>query len=50
MALRLSALRRLAALYRKDDSWYSFLLEAESTTVLPEGLGELKNRTTSLGI
>jgi hypothetical protein len=43
----------LAALYPQvfifKDSWYSFLLEAESTPgpVRPEGLGELKKSTSS---
>jgi hypothetical protein len=35
--------RRPAALYSQEDSWYSFLLEAESTPraiVRLEGLGE----------
>jgi hypothetical protein len=39
-----------AALYPQEDSWYSFLLEAESTPeaiVRLEGLGQLKNPMTS---
>jgi hypothetical protein len=43
----------LAALYTQEDSWYSFLLEAEFTPgaiVQLEGLGQLKNSITSLGI
>jgi hypothetical protein len=38
-----------ATLYTQEDSWYSFLLEAESIPGL-EGLGKLKNSMTSLGI
>jgi hypothetical protein len=37
------------ALYSQEDSWYSFLLEAESSprpTVLLEGLGQLENPVT----
>jgi hypothetical protein len=36
-----------AALYPEEDSWYSFLLEAESTPkaiVRLEGLGKLKKK------
>jgi hypothetical protein len=40
----------LAALYPKEDSWYSFLLDVGSTTVKLEQLGQLKNPLTSLGI
>jgi hypothetical protein len=35
-----------AAFYPQEDSWYSFLLEAESTSGL-EGLGKLKKSTSS---
>jgi hypothetical protein len=35
-----------AAFYPQEDSWYSFLLEAESTPGL-EGLGKLKKSTSS---
>jgi hypothetical protein len=48
MVVRLSA-HAPAALYPQEDSWYSFLLEAESTpraTVQLEGLGQLKNTMT----
>jgi hypothetical protein len=51
MAVRLSALRA-AALYPQEDSWYSFLLEAESTPraiVRLEGLGQFKNPMTLSG-
>jgi hypothetical protein len=34
------------AFYPHEDSWYSFLLEAESTGRM-EGLGKLKNSTSS---
>jgi hypothetical protein len=47
MAVRLSALR---ALDIQEDSWYSFLLEAELTPgaiARLEGLGQLKNPMTS---
>jgi hypothetical protein len=40
----------LASLYPQEGSWYSFLLEAESTPraiMRLEGLGELKNPMTS---
>jgi hypothetical protein len=41
-------------LYPQEDSWHSFLLEAESTPgpyiVQLEGLGQLKNPMTSSGI
>jgi hypothetical protein len=43
-------------LYPQADSWYSFLLEAESqpsilgAIVQVEGLGQLKNPVTSLGM
>jgi hypothetical protein len=43
----------LATFYSQKDSWYSFLLEAESTQrpiVRLEGLGQLKNPTTPAGI
>jgi hypothetical protein len=54
MAARLSALRASRTLppgffiFFKD-SWYSFLLEAESTPrpVRPEGLGQFKKFTSS---
>jgi hypothetical protein len=50
MAVRLSALSP-AAFYPQEDSWYSFLLEAESTDpraiVRLEGLGKLKKFTSS---
>jgi hypothetical protein len=39
-----------AALYSQEDSWYSFLLEAESTPGRLEGLDQLKNPVTSSGI
>jgi hypothetical protein len=42
-----------SALYTQEDSWYSFLLETELTPgviVQLEGLGQLKNPMTSLGI
>jgi hypothetical protein len=42
----------LAALYPQEDSWYSFLLEAEFTPrviVWLEGLSQLKNPVTSSG-
>jgi hypothetical protein len=42
-----------AAFYPQEDSWYSFLLEAESTPraiVRLEGLSQLKNLMTSSGI
>jgi hypothetical protein len=53
MAARLSALRGGRTLppgfFIFKDSWYSFLLEAESTAgpVQPEGLGEFKKSTSS---
>jgi hypothetical protein len=34
--------RRLAALYPQEDSWYSFLLEAESTTQGHSAAGRIK--------
>jgi hypothetical protein len=43
----------MAALYPQEDSLYSFLLEADSTPraiVQLEGLSQLKNTVTSLGI
>jgi hypothetical protein len=47
-------MRRPAALYPPEDSWYSFLLEAESidprAMVRLEGLGELKIPVISSGI
>jgi hypothetical protein len=56
MAARLSALRASrtypqVSLFFKD-SWYSFLLEAESTPgpVRPEELGQLKKQSTSSGL
>jgi hypothetical protein len=41
-----------AALYPQEDSWYSFLLEAELTSAILhlEGLGQLKHPVTSSGI
>jgi hypothetical protein len=45
-----SLTRRSIALYLEEDSWYSFLLQAESTPgpiVRLEGLGQLKNPMTS---
>jgi hypothetical protein len=53
MAARLSALRACRTLppgfFIFKDSWYSFLLEAESTagSVQPEGLGQFKKSTSS---
>jgi hypothetical protein len=53
MAARLSALRAgrnlPPAFFIFKDSWYSFLLEAESTPgpVRLEGLGQFKNSTSS---
>jgi hypothetical protein len=52
MAARLSALRggrtSPPGFFIFKDSWYSFLLEAESTSgpVRPEGLGKLKQKST----
>jgi hypothetical protein len=47
MAVSLSALRAGRPLSPpQEDSWYSFLLEAESTPGL-EGLGQLKEPTSS---
>jgi hypothetical protein len=49
MAARLSALRT-GLLYPQETSWYSFLLESESTPgviVRLEGLGKLKKSTSS---
>jgi hypothetical protein len=46
-------LTRRPTLTPQKDSWYSFLLEAESTPraiVRQEGLGEVKNIMTSSGI
>jgi hypothetical protein len=48
MVLRLSALCANCP-FPHEDSWYSFLLEAEFTPGL-EGLGQLENPVTSLGI
>jgi hypothetical protein len=53
MAARLSAYAP-SALYPQvslffKDSWYSFLLEAESTPG-PEGLGQFKKKSTSSGL
>jgi hypothetical protein len=48
-----SLTRRPGALYPKEDSWYSFLLETELTSgacLRLEGLGQLKNPVTSSGI
>jgi hypothetical protein len=46
MAARLSALRAGRTLtpgfFIFKDSWYSFLLEAESTILRPEGLSQFK--------
>jgi hypothetical protein len=42
-----------AAVYPQEDSWFSFLLEAESAPraiVWMEGLGQLKNQMISSGI
>jgi hypothetical protein len=56
MAARLSALRASRTLppgfFIFKASWYSFLLEAESTQgqMQLEGLGQLKNPINSLGI
>jgi hypothetical protein len=53
MAARLSVLRAGRTLppgfFISRDSWYSFLLEAESTpgAVRPEGLGQFKKSTSS---
>jgi hypothetical protein len=53
MAARLSALRAgltlPAGFFIFKDSWYSFMLEAESTPgpVRPEGLGQFKKSTSS---
>jgi hypothetical protein len=57
MAARLSALRASRTLapgffffyFIFKDSWYSFLIEAESTPgpVRPEGLGQFKTSTSS---
>jgi hypothetical protein len=53
MAVRLSALRAGRTLppgfFIFEDSWYSFLLEAEPTLgpVRPEGLGKFKKSTSS---
>jgi hypothetical protein len=53
MAARLSALRASRTLppgiFIFKDSWYSFLLEAESTPgpVQPEGLSQFKKYTSS---
>jgi hypothetical protein len=53
MAARLSALRAGHTLppgfFIFKDSWYSFLLEAESTPgpLQPEGLGQFKKSTSS---
>jgi hypothetical protein len=44
------SLTRRPALTRQEDSWYSFLLEAESSPwaiVRLEGLGQLKNPVIS---
>jgi hypothetical protein len=55
MAARLSALRAgrtlLPGFFIFKDSWYSFLLEAQSTPgpVRPEGLGQFK-KSASLGL
>jgi hypothetical protein len=52
MAARLSALRAGSTLppgfFIFKDSWYSFLLEAESTpgSMRPEGLGQFKKSTS----
>jgi hypothetical protein len=58
MAARLSALRAGSTLplgfFIFKDTWYSFLLEAESTPraiVRPEGLGQFKKKkSTSSGL
>jgi hypothetical protein len=55
MAAKLSALRAVRTLplgfFIFKDSWYSFLLEAESTSgpVRLEGLGQFKKKSTSSG-
>jgi hypothetical protein len=55
MAARLSAIRAGRTLppgfFILKDSWYSFLLEAESTPgpVLPEGLGQFKKKIHLIG-
>jgi hypothetical protein len=49
MAVRLSALHAIRDFSPGKDSWYSFLLEAESTTIPDvrlKGLGQLKNPVT----
>jgi hypothetical protein len=46
MAARLSAYKP-AGFYPQEDSWYSFLLEGESTPGRLEELGKLKNLVTS---
>jgi hypothetical protein len=46
-------LMRRPHFYPQEDSWYSFLLEAESTPgpyLRREGLGQLKNSIISSGI
>jgi hypothetical protein len=48
MAVRLSALLRRPPIIPQEDSWFSFLLEAESTPGL-KGLGKLK-KFDDLGI
>jgi hypothetical protein len=51
MVVRLSALHAGRPLPLQEDSWYSFLSEAESTPrpVRLEGFGKLKKKSTSLG-
>jgi hypothetical protein len=43
----ISALQPTQPLYPQEDSWYSFLLEAEPTTVRLEALSQLKSPVTS---
>jgi hypothetical protein len=53
MTVRLSAFRAGCPFIPQEDSWYPFLLEAESTLramVQLEGLGQLKNPMTSSGL
>jgi hypothetical protein len=53
MAMSLSALRARLRFTLQEDSWYSFLLEAESTPgpiLRMEALGELKKFSDPHGI
>jgi hypothetical protein len=45
-----SIMRRPAALYRQEVSWYTFLLEAECAIARLERSGQMKNPMTSSGI